>query len=406
MRSPSRASWLVLMTRRVLEEGELLEVRRHHGRMHVLVRQFLEPALELRIGVERIALRRLARGQGAGALVPGDVAILAFERGDQLPRQVLVGAAGEHRPAGIADGREGLAARALGERRDAVILGLHALGDRDQGVGVLVEHRAGAGIEAGHDLVEAPVHAVLGRVAVLVEIDQEADALDPAFVGEGRGAVGLEEVIGAVGGGAEHHPAVEAARAAAQAIAVFAGQSGDLLGGFPELIERLRRTGDAGFLEQLLVVEHGAQIEAVRQHVRGVVDRAAELERAIVQVLGLAPLLEIGLETLERAVLGIEREPGVGHLHHVRRLAGGDHGGELLERLAPGQRDDLDLGARICRFEGRDDFLQCRGALRAGDDFDQLQRGVGQRRPAEQRRHGGCQYELLEHVSPPLLLGF
>ena len=52
------------------------------------------------------------------------------------------------------------------------------LGDGDQRVRVLVEHGAGAGIEAGDDLVEAPVDAVLRRVAVLVEIDQEAEALD------------------------------------------------------------------------------------------------------------------------------------------------------------------------------------------------------------------------------------
>ena len=80
------------------------------------------------------------------------------------------------------------------------------------------------------------------------------------------------------------------------------------------------------------------------------------------------------------AVIGVERQPGVRHLHHVGRLAGRDHGGEFLERLVPGQRDDLDLDAGIGGLELADDRLQRLGALRAGDDLDQLQRGVGQAR--------------------------
>ena len=54
---------------------------------------------------------------------------------------------------------------------DAVVLRLHALGDGDQRIRILVEHGAGAGIEACDDLVEAPVDAVLRRIALLVEID-------------------------------------------------------------------------------------------------------------------------------------------------------------------------------------------------------------------------------------------
>ena len=176
-------------------------------------------------------------------------------------------------------------------------------------------------------------------------------------------AVVVEEGVVAGHGGAEHHPAVEAARAAAQAVAVLAGQRGDLLGGGAELVQRLRRLGDAGLLEQLLVVEHRPQIEAVGQHVGGVVDVAAELERAVVQVRRCAPTSRDRARGLEQPVVGIERQPGVGHLDHVGRLAGRDHGGELLERLAPGQRDDLDLGAGIGRLELADDRLQRLGAL-------------------------------------------
>ena len=360
-------------------------MRRHHGRHRVLVLQLGEPALELLAGIERILFRRGVDRQRARALVPLDIAFRPLQRLDQLPGQVLVGAVGEHRPAGEADRREGLAVRSLRHGHDAVVFRLHALGDGDERVRVLVEEGAGAAVEARDDLVEAPVDAVLRRIAVLVEVDHEGQALDPALAVEGGGAVLVEEFVGAGHGRAEHHPAVETARAAAKAIAVFARQRRDLLGGFREFVQRLRRLGNAGLGQQLLVVEHGAQVEAVGQHIGRVLDVAAKLQGARRQARRVLPFFKIRLQALQHAVIGVEREPGVGHLHDVRHLAGRDHGGELLERLAPGQRDDLDLGAGICGLEPADDGFQRFRALGAGDHLDELQRRVGKRARRHQR---------------------
>ncbi len=96
-----------------------------------------------------------------------------------------------------------------------------AFGNGDQGVGVLVEEGAGAGIEARDDLVEAPADGIAGRVAVLVHVDEELDALDGARFVEAALAVFGEELVGAVHDGGHHDPAVQAAGTAAQATAAL-----------------------------------------------------------------------------------------------------------------------------------------------------------------------------------------
>src|SRR5215813_1595351 len=222
---------------------------------------------------------------------------------------------------------------------------------------ILVEHGAGAGVEAGNDLVEAPVHAVLGRVALLVEVDEELEALDGAGLVEGAGAVLVEPVALAVHRCHEHVPAAEATLAAAQAVTRLAGNGADLLRIRHEVVERRGRTGEPGLLEQLLVVEHGADVEAVGNHVGRVLDDAAELQRAVGELAGVLPLGEPGLQALELAVAGVEREPAFGHLHHVRDLAALHHRQQLLEGLAPGQRNDIDGDARVRLLIAIDELL-------------------------------------------------
>ena len=123
--------------------------------------------------------------------------------GDQLPGLVLVLGGLEHRPAGVADGREGLASRPERHRRDREIRGVHALGDRDQRVGILIQHGAGAGVEAGDDLVEAPIDAVPRRVAVLVQVDEELQTFDR--VRAVQTAVALRVKVIVVAHHVEHH---------------------------------------------------------------------------------------------------------------------------------------------------------------------------------------------------------
>ena len=157
--------------------------------------------------------------------------------------------------------------------------------------GILVEHRAGAGIEAGDDLVEAPVHAVLGRVAVLVEVDEELQSLDRVRAVEGAVALLVEVIVVAHHVGHHHDVAVGAARAAAQAIAGLAApapRSSPTPSMKSSMVSADRRGRPA---EQLLVPEHRAQIEAVRDHVHGVVDDAAELDRPLVQLARVRPAL-------------------------------------------------------------------------------------------------------------------
>ena len=255
----------------------------------------------------------------------------------------------EHRPAGVADGRERLAGRPERHRRDREVLGRHALGDRDQRVRVLIEHRAGAGIEAGDDLVEAPVHAVLRRVAVLVQIDHELQALDRVRAVQRAVALLVEVIVVAHHVGHHHDVAVGPAGAAAQAEAVLAVELRDLARRLHEVVHGLGRAGETGLLEQLLVPEHRPQVEAVGDHVHRVVDVAAELDRARVELAAFVPALHVGAEIDQLVVVGVERQPAVRHLDHVRDLAALDHGRELLEGLAPGQGRDLDLNLRDWR---------------------------------------------------------
>src|SRR5258708_5511750 len=152
-------------------------------------------------------------------------------------------------PAGIADGRIGLARRADRYRSHGEVLGVHPVGVCDQRDGILVEHRAAAGIEAGDDLVEAPVDRVLGGIAVLVEVDEELHALDRARLVEGAVALLVEIGAGAVHRRHAHEPAAEAALGAAQAIArLAAAERGDLLRIRHEVVHGRRRLSDAGLL--------------------------------------------------------------------------------------------------------------------------------------------------------------
>ena len=123
----------------------------------------------------------------------------------------------------------------------------HLLGNADQRIGILVEHGAGPGVETGHDLVETPADAILRRIAVLVDISQHFEALDGARLIERRGAIRVEIATLAIGDVHEHLHAVETAGTAAQAVAILALDRRDLLVGFHEFVERLRRFFQAGF---------------------------------------------------------------------------------------------------------------------------------------------------------------
>ena len=158
-----------------------------------------------------------------------------------------------------------------------------------------------------------------------------------------------------------------------------------------------------GLLEQLLVPEHRPDVEAVGDHVGRVLDHRAELDRAVGQLLGLGPLVHPGLQALELVVVGVERQPAVGHLDHVGDLAALDHGRQLLERLAPGQGGHLDLHARVGRLELGDHALEQLGPLRAGDHLGELQRGVRLRLAGEQGHGQRRADDQPLHVCLPLL---
>ena len=255
----------------------------------------------------------------------------------------------------------------------------------------MVEEGAGAAIETGDGFVEAPVDAVLRCKAVLVEIDHPGDALFPAFAVHGRGAVFVEELIVTGHGCSKNHPAIKAAGATTHTEPGLAGKGCDLFGGFDKFVHRLWRLGHTSLRQQLLVVEHGVQIEAVRQRIGCVVDTAAKLKCALGQVWRGFPLFEIWLEVFQHAIVGIERNPGVRHFHDIGNFTSRNHGCEFLEGFAPWQRNDFDLGARIgCLKLGNDGFKRL-GALRAGNDFNKLQSGIGKCRTAQ--KHGcecGC----------------
>jgi hypothetical protein len=72
-----------------------------------------------------------------------------------------------------------------------------------------------------------------------------------------------------------------------------------------------------------------------------------ELLGAVAERCGVTPLGHVGREILELAVGAVEAEPALGHLDDVGRVAGLDHGQEFFEGLTPGQRDELDLDARM-----------------------------------------------------------
>ena len=212
----------------------------------------------------------------------------------------------------------------------------------------------------------------------------------------------VEPVALAVHGGHEHVPAVEAALGAAQAIAGLAPAAGDLLGVVHEVGHRLRRPVDPGLLEQLLVVEQGADIEAVRQHVGLVVDGAAEVQGTVGQGCGLGPFGEIGLEALELAVAGIERHPALRHLDHVGRLAALDHRHELLEGLPQGSDTMSTVTSGLAFSNGGQLRLQERRALRAGDHLDELELRGGKRRCCREHGAGQRQNQGPSHRFLPL----
>ena len=68
---------------------------------------------------------------------------------------------------------------------------------------------------------------------------------------------------------------------------------------------------------------------------------------------GVLPFGHVGPEILQLAVVGVEAHPAFRHLDDVGRVAGLHHGQEFLEGLAPGQRDEFDLDARIGRLRTR-----------------------------------------------------
>src|SRR5262249_35057847 len=106
-------------------------------------------------------------------------------------------------------------------------------------------------------------------------------------------------------------------------------------------------------------------------------------------------------QALELAVAGVEREPALRHLHHVRDLAALHHREQLLEGLSPGQRDDVDGDAGIGLLERAHLLLQQIGALRAGDHFDQLQLAVGPGRSDREAGQQGDGTEQFLHDLPP-----
>ena len=229
---PSSACWLVLTDEHVGEVAELLQMGRHGGQ-HSRLGSFssANQPLNCSVGEERILVGALVDRQRRRRLRPVDVALGRRRASRSASRRHPCAGCRRTSPSrhSRGSGRTCRRARSAWARRRNRPW-LHLLGDGDQRVRVLVEHGAGAGIEAGDDLVEAPVHAVLRRIAVLVDVDQELQALDPARLVEGRGAVLVEAARSCRSCVAMNiMPAVEAARAAAQAVAVLAAERGDLL---------------------------------------------------------------------------------------------------------------------------------------------------------------------------------
>ena len=290
----------------------------------------------------------------------------------QFPRVVRVLGRVEDRPSREADCRESFASRSDRHRDHGKVVGRHAFGDCDQRVRVLIEEGAGARVEARDDLVEAPVDRVLGRIALLVKVHQELDACDRARLVEPALSVGGEELVGAVHHGRHHDPAVGAARAAAQAVAVLSVQLGYCRRRRHELVHSLRRFLDPGLFQQLLVVEHRPQVEAVGDHGHLAIGKLGHVDGLLRQRRAVIPFRHIIVERHE--LVGIKRLPGVRHLDHVGNVAARDHGRDGLEGLTPGNRDDLDIDAGVLRLEPVDHAFQHFGAFRAGDHLDKLQR--------------------------------
>src|ERR1700722_4651841 len=105
----------------------------------------------------------------------------------------------------------------------------------------------------------------------------------------------------------------------------------------------------------------------------GVSDHPAQPQCPLIQFTRVLPCLQIRFEALERAIVGVERQPYIGHLDHIRRVAGGDHGREFFEGRTPGQGSDFDPYVGVGVLESLDDALEGFGALGACDHLDQLQ---------------------------------
>ncbi len=104
------------------------------------------------------------------------------------------------------------------------------------------------------------------------------------------------------------------------------------------------------------------------------------------------PCLKVRLKALQGTVVGIERKPPIRHLDNVGRIAGGHHGGEFLEGLAPRQRRNLHLHAGVGLLKALHDALERFCPLWTGDDFGELQGGLGKSTAGKSRgKRGGEQ---------------
>ena len=387
----------------IREITELLQVGRHDRRGVLVAIQSVEPALEL-LGLEvRILFRTFMDRDNADAFRPFLVGFRAGEMRDQLPGQILIAGGVEHRPAGETDRREGLTGRTDRHRHNGEIVRIHAFGNGDQGVRVLVEEGAGAGIEAGNDFIEAPADGVLRGITLLVHVDQELNAFDGARLVERALAVLVEEGVVSVHGGGHHDPAVEPTRSATQTISVFSVQFGHGLRSVHELRHGAWRVFDTGFGQQFLVVEHGAQIEAVRDHPGGLaVCLTAHVQCLLGQRAAIFPACDLVVQ-IDQPVL-VDASPAVRHFNDIRNIATGYHGCQFFKGLAPGQRHDFNFRARVRSFEGVHLLLQHFRALRAGDHFHQLQGFRARCRASQKRQRANCSYQS-PHGSTPLLSG-
>ena len=158
----------------------------------------------------------------------------------------------------------------------------------------------------------------------------------------------------------------------------------DLAGVGHEFVPRLRRRGDAGGREQLLVVEEGARAGGERDAVLGTLV-AAELGEHRHRVRGLAQHLT---HLVEQALLRVVGE--VIALGDVRVLLVLHHGLHLGVKIVPVYRLHADRDARVGSVEIVGDALPILlagvGRAVAIIGRDQRQHGVGRL-----RRCGECQ---------------